>query len=139
MKRFIFLFICILLIPSQDAFASQKVYTFDCETTAYKPTMLFEACGDGNSGWDKIKWTKWGTSGAEGMGERFWNDCDPYCAKGKFHSFRVKILLSKPMNLKGKIYLSKIKWAALSGEKVPSDKAKSGTWDLYEFYKMMKS
>ncbi|MGW7362322.1 hypothetical protein ACWGI8_02590 [Streptomyces sp. NPDC054841] len=54
------------------------------------------ACGDGNNGLTALKWSKWGETTATGSGLNYVNDCIPYCAAGKFHSYPVSVRLELP-------------------------------------------
>jgi hypothetical protein len=137
---FVFIIFSALLIGQIDvSTAAQKVYTFDCETTVYKPTSIYQACGDGNTGWQKIQWQSWNSSKAVGTGLRFWNDCEPYCAAGKFHTFKVSIVLDSPKKVNGKLFLTRIKWKQIDQTKNVGKLGRSGIWNLYEFYQNMNS
>jgi hypothetical protein len=60
-----------------------------------RPTSITLACGDGNFYVTNIRWTRWGAGSAVGAGIGHQNDCTPYCAAGKFHSYRVSIRLDE--------------------------------------------
>ena len=91
------------------AYAVQTAYTFECEFPVTKPTGITEACGDGNTGVDHIKWKSWGLKKAIGVGERFWNDCDPDCADGKTVETEVSVALSKMATIQGKLTYTQLK------------------------------
>jgi hypothetical protein len=70
---------------------------FDCTWHAQvRPTDFMLACGDGNSLLTSLKWSHWGTSTATATGTSVVNDCKPYCAAGKFRSYRVTVRLDRP-------------------------------------------
>jgi hypothetical protein len=83
----------------------------DCGTSLSKlevrPTSLLLVCSDGTAGLKNLTWSHWGhniitsTSAqsipaptATGTGEFFLNDCDPSCAQGHDHTYRVRVTLS---------------------------------------------
>jgi hypothetical protein len=45
------------------------------------------ACADANVGVRKLRWTGWGTATARATGAAYANDCKPYCAAGRFHTY----------------------------------------------------
>ncbi|MGW1587698.1 hypothetical protein [Streptomyces sp. NPDC002386] len=61
-----------------------------------RPADYILACGDGNSRLLGLHWTKWGSRAAVAEGLNAVNDCKPYCAAGKFHSYRVTVRLDSP-------------------------------------------
>ena len=61
-----------------------------------RPTGFILACGDGNSRLTSLHWSHWGTDSAVATGINEVNDCKPYCAAGKFHSYAVTVLLDDP-------------------------------------------
>jgi hypothetical protein len=60
-----------------------------------RPAAITLACGDGNFYVTNIRWSSWGARSAAGAGVGHLNDCTPYCAAGKFHSYRVSIHLDE--------------------------------------------
>lgn len=46
-----------------------------------------------------IKWTKWTSTLAIGSGYNQLNDCQPYCAAGKYHRYPVRIEMWRPRHL----------------------------------------
>ena len=99
---------------------------------------VLEACGDGNAGIFKIKWTTWDTLKAEGIGFYGANDCKPYCAAGKFHYKKVKVILNNPMVIKGKTYLTSINWWELDKSGQIKNGGDVGGWNLYSNFRMMQ-
>ncbi|MFH8731293.1 hypothetical protein [Streptomyces sp. NPDC017964] len=63
-----------------------------------RPTDFMLACGDGNSLLTSLKWSHWGPSTAVATGTSLVNDCKPYCAAGKFRSYRVTVRLDRPQS-----------------------------------------
>lgn len=60
-----------------------------------RPADFVLACGDGNSRLTALRWYHWGTNSARARGVNMVNDCKPYCAAGKFHSYRVLVRLDR--------------------------------------------
>lgn len=46
-----------------------------------------------------IAWTQWNARVARGTGFDQLNDCKPYCAAGKYHGYRVRIVQWRPRKL----------------------------------------
>lgn len=138
MKKFSFLLFVVALSFSGVApvQADNRVWAFDCEF-AFPPPIdaFYMACGDGNEGVYKIKWSKWGATGAVGIGVYGKNNCDPDCADGTFHFFRAKVVLSKPLTIKGRKYLSYIKWWQIDSKGRDVKNGLAGEWDLYGYFK----
>ncbi|WP_327398988.1 hypothetical protein OG194_01700 [Streptomyces sp. NBC_01288] len=65
-----------------------------------RPTDFMLACGDGNSRLTSLRWTSWNSDSATATGVNVVNDCKPYCAVGKFHSFAVTVRLDTPQTWK---------------------------------------
>lgn len=61
-----------------------------------RPTDFMLACGDGNSRLTSLRWTSWNDNSATATGFNVVNDCKPYCAAGKFHSYPVVVRLDTP-------------------------------------------
>ncbi|MCW7941300.1 hypothetical protein AAW14_04340 [Streptomyces hygroscopicus] len=60
------------------------------------PQNFMIACGDGNSLLTSLHWSHWGATSATAQGFNVVNDCKPYCAAGKFHSYPVIVRLDHP-------------------------------------------
>ena len=61
-----------------------------------QPADFMLACGDGNSSLSSLHWSRWDRNSAVGKGLNVVNDCMPYCAVGKFHSYPVTVRLDHP-------------------------------------------
>lgn len=59
-----------------------------------RPAHLVFACADANFGARGLSWTGWGSRVAAAVGTGYANDCKPYCAAGKMHSYRVVVVAS---------------------------------------------
>lgn len=70
-----------------------RTYASSCGQLRYRPHAIVIACGDGNFGLKHLHWRHWGEHGASGRGLAYANDCDPFCAAGHFHSYRVRVRL----------------------------------------------
>ena len=58
-----------------------------------RPRSIVIACADANFYATGLKWTRWDIRGAEATGVGHENDCTPYCAAGRFHTYRLAIRL----------------------------------------------
>ncbi|MFI6405981.1 hypothetical protein [Streptomyces sp. NPDC050548] len=65
-----------------------------------RPADFMLACGDGNSRLASLRWTAWNANSATATGVNWVNDCKPYCAAGKFHSFPVTVRLDSAQTWK---------------------------------------
>jgi len=65
-----------------------------CVNQAYRPRTVVVACGDGNLVLTRMRWSGWNRKSTAGRGIARANDCQPYCAAGKFRSYRVRATLS---------------------------------------------
>ncbi|MBV9025785.1 MAG: hypothetical protein JO362_18770 [Streptomycetaceae bacterium] len=80
--------------PSRSAQSSSGMIVLDCFTQPQvRPHRYLIACGDGNNGLVSLHWTHWGPKSALARGLDEVNDCQPYCAAGKFHSYPVTVQL----------------------------------------------
>ena len=59
-----------------------------------RPATVLFACGDGNFSAEKLHWASWGGPKAVANGVAQSNDCTPNCAAGKFHSYRIRVIVS---------------------------------------------
>ncbi|MFE1289890.1 hypothetical protein [Streptomyces sp. NPDC058751] len=67
-----------------------------------RPAEFVLACGDGNSRLVSLHWSHWNQKSAVARGVNMVNDCKPYCAAGKFHSYPVVVRLDHPQPWKKK-------------------------------------
>ncbi|MGW3730038.1 hypothetical protein [Streptomyces sp. NPDC000851] len=61
-----------------------------------RPADFILACGDGNSRLTALRWSHWHAGSAVAVGLNAVNDCRPYCAAGRFHSYPVVVRLDDP-------------------------------------------
>lgn len=61
-----------------------------------RPTDFLLACGDGNSRLASLNWSRWDGDAARAQGVNWVNDCEPYCAAGRFHAYPVTVRLDRP-------------------------------------------
>ncbi|MGW2812242.1 hypothetical protein [Streptomyces sp. NPDC001415] len=74
--------------------AGSDTVVVDCSGhSQVRPSSYLIACGDGNNGLVSLRWTQWGPTSAVGRGLDKVNDCVPYCAAGRFHSYPVTVRL----------------------------------------------
>jgi hypothetical protein len=85
-----------------------------------RPTSFTIACGDGNAYLTKLTWSAWGATSAEASAVYTVNNCDPYCAAGKFISSKAEVTLSKPKTVKGHRYFTNLRVGYVSGPKFKS-------------------
>jgi hypothetical protein len=67
----------------------------DCGKLVRRPSALVIACADGNYELRSLKWSSWGGPTASASGTAIVNDCIPYCAKGHFHNYGIRVILSR--------------------------------------------
>ena len=80
--------------------ASTRTVVFNCLNRAQvQPKSFMLACADGNDYLTRLAWTSWTPAHATAIGTQMVNDCIPYCAAGKFHSYpaRVTFWRSEPV------------------------------------------
>lgn len=65
-----------------------------CGPMQSAPPRLVLACGDGNFYLTNLAWKGWGTRSATATGTAHENDCMPYCAAGRFHTYPVRVTTS---------------------------------------------
>lgn len=90
------------LSPSAPTATATPVRVYVCET-AYKPSRVLVACGDGNARVVGLRWSVWTSTHAVGSGTWQQNDCQPDCARGRFHDFPVRLDLDHPMRGQGTV------------------------------------
>jgi hypothetical protein len=96
-----------LLVPAVSSAGSTAYAPKNCTKPAIEPKTIYIACGDGNF-FIKVKhWSFFNGREAGGTGKALANDCMPDCADGNFHSYDVKI------------HLTKVKTTTCGGERVP--------------------
>ena len=67
--------------------------TQSCRVGVQRPTRIVFTCADVGAYIDHLRWTRWGGRVAIGSGTFHYNDCDPSCAGGQFHSLGASIRL----------------------------------------------
>lgn len=88
--------------------------------TVYEPKSYVITCADANSLLVKIHWTSWTPTSASALATYSANDCTPYCAAGKFHSYPARVLFSGTDHTKyGPLY-SRLEVSYAIGSKVHS-------------------
>lgn len=68
-----------------------KPVVFNCTKAQVRPGSFTLTCADGNDYLSHLSWTSWSASSASGSGTDLVNDCTPYCAAGKFHSYPADV------------------------------------------------
>jgi hypothetical protein len=73
---------------------SERTVVLNCQGHAQvRPGRLTLACADFNDYLTGLNWTSWGPRLASATGVQHLNDCVPYCAAGRFHRYRVDVVL----------------------------------------------
>jgi hypothetical protein len=85
-----------------------------------RPTTFTISCGDANSYLTKLKWSSWGGTTAKATGIYTANNCDPYCAAGKFISSKATVTLTKPKSAKSYRFFTNLHVGYVSGPKFKS-------------------
>ncbi|MFE3323730.1 hypothetical protein [Streptomyces sp. NPDC059176] len=76
---------------------TDDVVAVDCfSNSQVRPGEFLLACGDGNNRLTALRWSAWGPTTAVGRGIDMVNDCQPYCAAGKFRAYPVTVTLDRP-------------------------------------------
>jgi len=86
--------VCFLLsgVPNSGpvAAASGAMALPDCSgKPVVKPSSVVLACADAGVVADHLTWTGWGGTVALGTGLASVNDCDPNCAAGHLHNYKI--------------------------------------------------
>jgi hypothetical protein len=80
--------------PTPSAAKPSRFVVIDCASKARtRPGSFVIACADDNNYLSGLTWTKWTRGLAIGAGMETANDCQPSCAQGKVHTFRVQVVL----------------------------------------------
>jgi hypothetical protein len=85
--------------PATALSGSRRLPTFvDCGVGRAKirPAHIVFACGDGNFYVSRLHWSYWTRRSASGRGIGHQNLCNPSCATGHFHTYKVAVKLSQP-------------------------------------------
>jgi hypothetical protein len=122
--------------PNPKKLPASNIWTYNCEIPVQLPESFYLTCADG--GWYvyNIKWQSWGKKEAKATAMYSENVCEPNCAEGYRVEAPVTLTLSISAKPGKKIYLTDLVMTA-STEKNFSSGARSLTWDLGEFAKMM--
>jgi hypothetical protein len=84
---------------------------YNCLHAQVRPGSFTLACADGNSSLTHLSWSSWTASSARGTGTQVINDCQPYCAAGKFRSYPADVTFwrSEPVpGRPGQRYFSRV-------------------------------
>jgi len=68
----------------------------NCTRSQVRPANIIVACADGNIALTRLRWSTFGGTVARASGQFSYNDCNPNCAAGHFHSVPATVVLSKP-------------------------------------------
>jgi hypothetical protein len=90
-----------------------------CAPDRARPTRVILACGDAALGLTRMRWTSWGGSAARGHGFVSINDCEPYCAAGTFHQYRVRVVADRPKVCQGTRVYTRVTFVPSRGVVLP--------------------
>jgi hypothetical protein len=98
--------LALLAVPSAALAATGggRVLAINCFREQYKPRKLVISCGDGGLYLAGLHWTSWTRVRAAASGSYVLNDCKPTCAQGHFHSYPVRVTLSRPKSCPGQAH-----------------------------------
>jgi hypothetical protein len=118
--------------------SASNIWTYNCEIPVQLPESFLLTCADG--GWYvyNIKWQSWGEQEAKATAIFSEKVCEPSCADGYRVEAPVTLTLSTFAKPGKKIYLTNLDMRASTHESFQSG-ARTLTWDLGEFAKMMES
>lgn len=74
---------------------------FNCQHAQVRPGNFTLTCADGNDYLSHLSWSSWTGASASGRGTDVLNDCTPYCAAGKFHSYRANVTFWRSVPVPG--------------------------------------
>jgi hypothetical protein len=99
------------------ASASRTFVASNCTNAAYKPRSVILACGDAGLAAAKLRWSRWGSNSAAGVGTGRAKICEPDCAAGKVATAKMRLVLSKPRlcSQDGKRHFTKIHYTWVDG------------------------
>jgi len=76
-----------------------------------RPKKIIVACGDANFYFTNLRWSSWGATQAVASGIATVNDCKPYCAAGRFHTYPATVTLTRPRSCSdGAFVYTRIAW-----------------------------
>jgi hypothetical protein len=95
--RLIFVFALLLGAIAMSALASStgRRVVGDCTKSQVHPATIVIACADANLSLTHLHWSSFGGPSASATGRYYVNDCTPNCAAGRFHSYPIRLVLSK--------------------------------------------
>lgn len=79
----------------------------------------------------RIDWKKWTAARADGTGFNQLNDCVPYCARGHFHAFTVRIEMWRPARIAGTLVFTRMTIFYLRGR----PKGEPGHYTFTDIYR----
>jgi hypothetical protein len=95
-KRWLSLAVVCLAASAWGSSDSKAPVVSNCAGHDSQRPRSFSFCGDGNFYINKITWSSWSTDGATGTGTAHQNLCKPFCAGGRFTSYRTVVRVSRP-------------------------------------------
>jgi hypothetical protein len=101
-----------------------------CTGPLYRPDEVVIACGDGNARIKRLQWTTWSVTSATGTGVWEQNDCRPDCARGRFHPYAVRLVVSNPAGKASELLFGDVV-ATFPGEAPPASAYASHRVVLY--------
>jgi hypothetical protein len=88
-------------VSARPAHRAAAPEVFNCQKAQVKPGNFILTCADGNDVLSHLSWSSWTASSARGTGTDMVNDCQPYCAAGKFHSYPADVTFSRSVPTPG--------------------------------------
>lgn len=86
-----------------------------------RPTNVILTCADAGVTATKLAWTGWGSAFAAAVGVASVNDCDPSCAEGHFHDFKIVLIAEGRQSCSGSEAYSKVTYAFIGPSPFPQD------------------
>jgi hypothetical protein len=74
-------------------FTGCRSFTLRSPIAVVRPRSIMLACGDGNFYVTGLRWSRWDLVEGDGTGVGHQNDCQPNCAAGHFHTYRLALRL----------------------------------------------
>jgi hypothetical protein len=91
--------------PSRARSDDAVLATQSCSVGRQRPTRVVFACADVGVYADHLRWSTWGGRVAVGRGTYHFNDCEPACVSGSFHTLGVTLRLYTRRACPGKSHL----------------------------------
>ena len=115
---------CLIAVSasSTSAGTAKSMQLPDCAgRLGERPTSVILTCADAGVTATKLTWTGWGSPFSAGVGVASVNDCDPSCAEGHFHDFKIVLIAEGRQSCSGSEAYAKVTYAFIGPSPFPQD------------------